>query len=252
MALVARLKASLSDFGELVLFGGETLAWMARPPWRAELLVHQMAAIGVGSTFIVAVTGLFAGMVLALQGNYAMRQFGAEGYVGGFVAISLFRELGPVFTGLMVTGRSGSAITTELGTMRVTEQIDAMESMAVNPVHYLAVPRVAAATIMMPVLAVVFSAMGYLGGYIIGVHVAEIPPGPYIDHTRSMVEMHDIMHGLLKALIFGAVVSLIATYRGFSALGGARGVGEATTRAVVASSVAILVMDYLITFASIG
>ena len=250
--MLARLKASLADFGELILFGGETFAYMARPPWRVELLVQQMAAIGVGSTFIVAVTGLFAGMVLALQGNYAMRQFGAEGYVGGFVAISLFRELGPVFTGLMVTGRSGSAITTELGTMRVTEQVDAMESMAVNPVQYLAVPRVAAAILMMPVLAVVFSATGYFGGYLIGVHVSNIPPGPFIDHTKSMVEMHDILHGLLKALIFGGVVSIIASYRGFAATGGARGVGEATTRAVVASSVAILVMDYLITFAAIG
>jgi phospholipid/cholesterol/gamma-HCH transport system permease protein len=250
--LLARLKASIADFGNLILFSGETLAWVARPPFRVELLLQQMEAIGVGSTFIVAVTGLFAGMVLALQGNYAMRQFGAEGYVGGFVAISLFRELGPVFTGLMVTGRSGSAITTELGTMRVTEQVDAMESMAVNPIQYLAVPRVAAATLMMPVLAVVFSAMGYLGGYLIGVYVSQIPPGPFIDHTKSMVEVHDILHGLLKALIFGAVVSLIATHRGFAASGGARGVGEATTRAVVASSVAILVMDYLITFAAIG
>jgi phospholipid/cholesterol/gamma-HCH transport system permease protein len=250
--VLARLKASIADFGDLILFSGETFAWLARPPFRLELLLHQMAAIGVGSTFIVAVTGLFAGMVLALQGNYAMRQFGAEGYVGGFVAISLFRELGPVFTGLMVTGRSGSAITTELGTMRVTEQVDAMESMAVNPVQYLAVPRVAAAILMMPVLAVVFSAMGYLGGYLIGVYVSSIPPGPFIDHTKSMVEVHDILHGLLKALIFGAVISLIATHRGFAASGGARGVGEATTRAVVASSVAILVMDYLITFAAIG
>jgi phospholipid/cholesterol/gamma-HCH transport system permease protein len=250
--VLGRLRASLEDFGELVLFGGETFAWVIRPPWRVELLVQQMAAIGVGSTFIVAVTGLFAGMVLALQGNYAMRQFGAEGYVGGFVAISLVRELGPVFTGLMVTGRSGSAMTTELGTMRVTEQIDAMESMAVNPVHYLVVPRVLATTLMMPVLEVVFSAMGYLGGYVIGIFVSLIPPAPFIDHTRSMVEMHDVMHGLLKALIFGVVVSLIATHRGFAAHGGAKGVGEATTRAVVMSSVAILVVDYLITFTAIG
>jgi phospholipid/cholesterol/gamma-HCH transport system permease protein len=234
---VGRIRAVFEDFGAQVLFAGETLAWALRPPFRPELLLHQAAAIGVGSTFIVAVTGLFAGMVLALQGNYAMRQFGAEGYVGGFVAISLVRELGPVFTALMVTGRSGSAITTELGTMRVTEQIDAMESMAVSPIQYL---------------AVVFNATGYLGGYLIGTYVSLIPPGPFLDHTKSMVEVNDMAHGLTKALIFGAVVSLIATFRGFTASGGARGVGEATTRAVVWSSVAILVVDYLLTFISIG
>jgi phospholipid/cholesterol/gamma-HCH transport system permease protein len=249
---VGRIRAAFEDLGNLVLFFFETLAWAVRPPLRLELLVQQMAAIGVGSSFIVAVTGLFAGMVLALQGNYAMRQFGAEGYVGGFVAISLIRELGPVFTALMVTGRSGSAITTELGTMRVTEQIDAMESMAVNPVHYLAVPRVLAATLMMPVLDVLFTGVGYLGGYLIGTGVSGIPPGPYLDHTQSMLDVGDLGHGLLKAVIFGTVVSIIATYRGFNAGGGARGVGEATTRAVVWSSVAILVLDYVITFLAIG
>jgi phospholipid/cholesterol/gamma-HCH transport system permease protein len=249
---VGRIRAVLEDFGGQVLFAGETLAWTLRPPFRPELLMHQAAAIGVGSTFIVAVTGLFAGMVLALQGNYAMRQFGAEGYVGGFVAISLVRELGPVFTALMVTGRSGSAITTEMGTMRVSEQIDAMESMAVNPIHYLVVPRVVAATLMMPLLAVVFSATGYLGGYLIGTYVSYIPPGPFLDHTKSMVEVKDLTHGLTKAILFGTVVSLIATYRGFTATGGSRGVGEATTRAVVWSSVSILVVDYLLTFLSIG
>jgi phospholipid/cholesterol/gamma-HCH transport system permease protein len=249
---VGRIRAVLEDFGGQVLFAGETLAWTLRPPFRPELLMQQAAAIGVGSTFIVAVTGLFAGMVLALQGNYAMRQFGAEGYVGGFVAISLVRELGPVFTALMVTGRSGSAITTEMGTMRVSEQIDAMESMAVNPIHYLVVPRVVAATLMMPLLAVVFSATGYLGGYLIGTYVSYIPPGPFLDHTKSMVEVKDLTHGLTKAILFGTVVSLIATYRGFTATGGSRGVGEATTRAVVWSSVSILVVDYLLTFLSIG
>jgi len=249
---VRRLRAVFEDFGDLLLFGGEAVAWTVRPPWRTELLLQQMAAIGVGSTFIVAITGLFSGMVLALQGNYAMRQFGAEGYVGGFVALSLVRELGPVFTGLMVTGRSGSAITTELGTMRVTEQIDAMESMAVNPVHYLVVPRVVASTLMMPVLAMVFSGTGYLGGYLIATYVSFIAPGPFLDHTRRMLEVEDLLHGLLKAVIFGVVVSLVATYRGYAATGGARGVGEATTRAVVMSSVSILVLDYVITFFAIG
>jgi phospholipid/cholesterol/gamma-HCH transport system permease protein len=252
VTVLARLRAGLEDFGQLILFGGETLAWTARPPWRWELLLGQMAAIGVGSTLIVAVTGLFTGMVLALQGNYALGQFGAQGYTGGFVAVSLTRELAPVLTALMITGRSGSAISTEIGTMRVTEQIDAMETMAVSPVQYLAAPRVLAALVMFPILTVVFSALGYLGAYLIGIHVSQIPPAPFIDHTRTMVEVKDLTHGLSKALVFGAIVSLICCYRGYAAHGGAKGVGEGTTRAVVMSSIAILVLDYLITFVAIG
>jgi phospholipid/cholesterol/gamma-HCH transport system permease protein len=252
VTVLSRLRAALEDFGRLVLFGGETLAWAARPPWRWELLLGQMEAIGVGSTLIVAVTGLFAGMVLALQGNYALGQFGAQGYTGGFVMVSLVRELAPVLTALIVTGRSGSAISTELGTMRVTEQIDAMETMAVSPVQYLAVPRVAAAVMMFPILTVVFSAVGYLGAYLIGIQVSQIPPAPFIDHTRSMVDVKDLTHGLGKSLAFGAIVSLICCYRGYAAHGGAKGVGEGTTRAVVMSSIAILVLDYLLTFISIG
>jgi phospholipid/cholesterol/gamma-HCH transport system permease protein len=249
---VGAIRRSLEDFGQMILFGAEALTWMVRPPYRLELVLAQMAAIGAGSSFIVAVTGLFAGMVLALQGHYAMRSFGAEGYVGGFVAVALVRELAPVFTALVVTGRSGSAISTEIGTMRVTEQIDAMETMAVNPVQYLAVPRVLAATLMFPLLTMLFSTVGYLGGYVIGVNVQQIPPGPFLDHTRSMVDVHDIMHGLLKALIFGAVISIIACYRGYSAAGGAKGVGEGTTRAVVTSSIAILILDYVVTFVSLS
>ena len=252
MSLLARLRAGLEDFGQLILFGGETLAWTARPPWRWELLLGQMAAMGVGSTLIVAVTGLFSGMVLALQGNYALGQFGAQGYTGGFVAVSLTRELAPVFTALMITGRAGSAICTEIGTMRVTEQIDAMETMAVNPVQYLAAPRVIAAVVMFPVLTVVFAAVGWLGAYLMGVQVSQIPPAPFIDHTRTMVEVKDLLHGLSKSLVFGAIVSLICCFRGYAAHGGAKGVGEGTTRAVVMSSIAILVLDYFMTFVAIG
>jgi phospholipid/cholesterol/gamma-HCH transport system permease protein len=152
----------------------------------------------------------------------------------------------------VVTGRSGSAICTEIGTMRVTEQIDAMETMAVNPVQYLAVPRVVAATLMFPALAMLFSSVGYSGGYLLGVHVSQIPPGPFLEHTREMVNVHDILHGLLKALVFGGVISIIACYRGYVASGGSRGVGEGTTRAVVMSSIAILVLDYAITFVALG
>src|SRR5512147_187393 len=163
-----RLRAALEDLGRMVLFAAETVAWTFRPPFRLELVLAQMAFIGAGSAFIVGVTGTFAGMVFGLQMNYAMKQFAAEGYVGGSTAFALARELSPVFTALMVTGRAGSAIATELGTMRVTEQIDAMESMAVSPIQYLVVPRVLAALVMFPALTMLFNLMGFGGAYLVG------------------------------------------------------------------------------------
>ncbi len=247
-----RFRAAFEDFGELIFFAGEVLAWTFRPPFRLGMVVGQMAAIGVGSVMIVGVTGTFTGMVLALQTYYAMRQLGAEGLVGGSVAIALARELAPVLTALMIVGRSGSAITTELGTMRVTEQIDAMETMAVNPVQYLVVPRVLASFVMFPLLTMLFNVLGYAGGYAMGVGVSGIPPGPFIEHTRTFVEHKDIYSGLVKAFFFGGVVSTITCYRGYRASGGARGVGESTTSAVVMCSIAILVVDYLITLVTVG
>jgi phospholipid/cholesterol/gamma-HCH transport system permease protein len=247
-----KVEAALEDFGRMILFAGEVVAWALRPPFRLDLVISQMAFIGVGSAFIVGATGLSAGMVFALQMNYALKQFAAEGFVGGSVAFSLARELSPVFTALMVTGRAGSAIATELGTMRVTEQIDAMESMAVNPIQYLVVPRIIAAIVMFPVLTMIFNVIGYAGGYVMGVFVARIPVGPFIEHTREFMDPSDIMHGLLKALVFGAIVAVITTWRGYAASGGARGVGEATTRAVVMSSISVLIADYVITFIAVG
>jgi len=246
------LFAALEDLGRMLLFTVEAAAWALRPPFRLDLIVTQMALIGVGSAFIVGATGLSAGMVFALQMNYALKQFAAEGYVGGSVAFSLARELAPIFTALMVTGRAGSAISTELGTMRVTEQIDAMESMAVNPIQYLVVPRIVASVLMFPVLTMVFNVIGYAGGFVMGVFVARIPIGPFVEHTREFMEPADIMHGLLKAVVFGLIVSVITTWRGYAATGGARGVGEGTTRGVVASSISVLVADYVITFISVG
>ena len=247
-----QLSELLEDFGRMLLFAAVAAAWAVRPPFRMNLVLAQMAFIGVGSAFIVGVTGTFAGMVFALQMNYAMKQFAAQGYVGGSVAFSLARELAPVFTALMVTGRAGSAIATELGTMRVTEQIDAMESMAVNPIQYLVVPRILASLLMFPVLTMVFNALGYAGGFVMGVYVARIPIGPYIEHTKEFLAVDDILHGLLKAVIFGLIVSVITTWRGYAASGGARGVGEGTTRGVVTSSIAILLADYVITFIAVG
>ncbi len=247
-----KLRAALEDFGQMLFFAAETVAWAFRPPFRPDQILAQMAFIGAGSAFIVGVTGTFAGMVFGLQMNYAMKQFAAEGYVGGSTAFALSRELAPVFTALMVTGRAGSAIATELGTMRVTEQIDAMESMAVSPIQYLVVPRVIAAVLMFPVLTMLFNTLGYGGAYLMGVYVAGIPVGPFVGHTREFLHMSDILHGLAKALVFGALVAIITTWRGYSATGGARGVGEGTTRAVVASSIAILLADYAATVLSVG
>lgn len=247
-----RLIAALEDLGRMIFFAAEAVAWTFRPPFRLDQIIAQMAFIGVGSAFIVGATGLSAGMVFALQMNYALKQFAAEGFVGGSVAFSLARELSPVFTALMVTGRAGSAIASELGTMRVTEQIDAMESMAVNPIQYLVVPRIIAAIVMFPVLTMLFNAIGYAGGFVMGVYVGSIPIGPFIEHTREFLEPSDIMHGLFKAVVFGAIVSVITTWRGYAASGGARGVGAGTTRAVVTSSIAVLVADYVITFVSVG
>jgi len=249
---MSRLRAALDDFGQMIFFFFETLAWAVRPPFRLELVLAQMAFIGAGSVFIVGVTGTFTGMVMALQMNYALKQFAAEGYVGGSVAFSLARELAPVFTGLMVTGRAGSAIATELGTMRVTEQIDAMESMAVSPIQYLVVPRVLAAVIMFPMLTMLFNALGAAGSWLMAIGVAGIPEGPYIEHMRGFVDPSDVMHGLYKSILFGLAVSLITCWRGYAASGGAKGVGEGTTRAVVASSIGILIMDYAMTVLSVG
>src|SRR5512138_2098244 len=170
-----KIRAALEDFGQMLFFAAEVVAWACRPPFRPEHLRAQMAFIGAGSAFIVGVTGSFAGMVFGLQMNYAMKQFAAEGYVGGSTAFALARELSPVFTALMVTGRAGSAIATELGTMRVTEQLDAMESMAVSPIQYLVVPRVVASLVMFPVLTMLFNALGYAGAYLMGIYVAGIP-----------------------------------------------------------------------------
>jgi len=249
---VERIRAWFEDFGSMIFFAGESLAWMFRPPFRPDLILTQMAAIGVGSTFIITTTGFFTGLVLCLQTNYAMRSLGAEGYVGGSVAIALARELAPVLTSLFVVGRSGSAISTELGTMRVTEQIDALETMAVNPVQYLVVPRIIAATAMFPLLTMLFEAVGYAGAYLMGIYVADIPAGPFIEHTRTLLEPRDLVHGLIKATIFGAVVALVTCWRGYAATGGSKGVGEGTTRAVVMSSIAILLVDSAFVLVTVG
>lgn len=215
------------------------------PPVKFKNIFKQMEFVGVQSLFVVVLTGSFTGMVLALQSYNALKRFGAESLVGPTVALSMARELGPVLTGLMVTGRAGSAMATELGTMRVTEQIDALFTMAVNPVKYLVVPRVLAGVLMFPILAIITNFVGVVGGYMVGVKLLGINPGVYIGRTVDFVQVDDIMTGLIKSVVFGLITTLVACYHGFYAAGGAEGVGKAATSSVVLASVMILVSDYL-------
>jgi phospholipid/cholesterol/gamma-HCH transport system permease protein len=186
-------------------------------------------------------------MVLALQTYYAFRLFSAESLVGATVALSMTRELGPVITALMVTGRAGSAIAAEIGTMRVTEQVDALTVMAINPVQYLAVPRIIAGLVMLPLLTVLSDFVGMVGGYLVGVKLLGINAAIFMNKVYELVALEDIYNGLIKAAVFGVILTLVGCYKGFTTTGGAEGVGRATTQSVVLSSVLILASDYVLT-----
>lgn len=239
--------AGIEAIGKASLFLIETLMWAFRPPYRIKILLNAMEFVGVGSLFIVVLTGFFTGAVFALQGATAFRLFNAESLVGSTVALSLARELAPVLTGLMVSGRAGSGIATELGTMRVTEQIDALYTMAVNPVQYLVVPRFIAGLVMVPLLTALFNLVGMVGCYSVGVGLLHIDEGVFYENVKWFVEPNDIYNGMIKACVFGGILTLVGCYKGFYATGGARGVGIATTQSVVVSSVLILVADYILT-----
>jgi len=255
---MSRISATIDNFGRAVLENIEemgkilllflsVLMWMVRPPLKLRLIFKQMEFVGVKSIFVVVLTGTFTGMVMALQGYYGFRMFNAESLVGSTVALGMTRELGPVLTALMVTARAGSAMAAELGTMRVTEQIDALSVMAANPVKHLIVPRVIAGVIMLPALTIVSDFMGVLGGYFVGVPILNINEGAFVKNITKMVDLGDIYNGLTKAAVFGLILSLIGCYKGFNTTGGAEGVGKATTEAVVLASVSILVSDYFLT-----
>jgi phospholipid/cholesterol/gamma-HCH transport system permease protein len=239
----------IEEFGLIVFLLSSALLWMVRPPLRIRAVFKQMEFVGVNSWLVVILTGIFTGGVLALQAYYGFRLFRAESLVGSTVALAITRELGPVLTSLMVTGRAGSAMAAELGTMRVTEQIDALYAMACDPVKYLVVPRVVAGVLMLPLLTVVADFVGIIGGYIVGVGLLNINSGIYMAKMVEIVELDDIFNGLVKAACFGLILSLVGCYKGFYAKGGAEGVGKATTQAVVISSVSILISDYFLTAA---
>ncbi len=243
-------KAMLSyveEMGRILLLFLSVMAWMFRPPLKARNIFKQMEFVGVKSIFVVVLTGTFTGMVMALQGYHGFRMFSAEALVGSTVALGMTRELGPVLTALMVTARAGSAMAAELGTMRVTEQIDALSVMAANPVKHLIVPRVLAGVFMVPLLTVVSDFCGIVGGYFVGVHLLDINSGIFIKNITKLVDLGDIYNGLVKAACFGLILSLIGCYKGFNTRGGAEGVGRATTEAVVLAAITILISDYFLT-----
>lgn len=237
----------LENVGQFVLLTSRTVTWMIRPPYRISQLFAAMDFVGVQSIFIVSLTGMFSGMVLALQTTNSLRQFGAEGSVGAIVAISLSREIAPVFSALMVTARAGSAMAAELGNMRVTEQIDALVTMGVSPVQYLLSPRMLASVLMGPLLCVLYGCVGMVGAYVVAVKWLGVDPGVFTSNIERYLEAKDFWMGVTKAAVFGFLVSAISCNQGFYASGGARGVGLATTRAVVQSAVALLIANYFIT-----
>ena len=235
------------EAGRIIILLIRTVSWTFRPPVHARNTLRQMEYVGVNSLPVVIITATFTGMVLALQSYIGFKRFNAESMVGTVVALSMTRELGPVLTGLMVSGRVGASMAAELGTMRVTEQIDALETLATNPIKYLIVPRFIAATVVLPILTILADVIGIYGGYFVSVVILGTNPTVYMKRTREYLELEDIYGGLLKALVFGMIIALIGCYQGFYTKGGAEGVGKATTRAVVMASMLILVSNYFIT-----
>ncbi len=239
-----------SFFREVGRFGRifwQVFAWTPRRPYDFRELFRQMVRVGVDSLPVVVLTSMFTGMVMALQTFSVLARFGAERYVGSLVSLSMVRELAAVLSGLVIAGRAGSAMGAELGTMRVTEQIDALEVMATNPVHYLVVPRVWASTVMLPLLVLLADGLGIYGGYLVAVVLMGSNPVAHMDNTFRFMELGDLTSGLIKAAVFGMLIALIGCQQGLYTRGGAEGVGRATTRSVVIASVAILISDFFLT-----
>jgi phospholipid/cholesterol/gamma-HCH transport system permease protein len=242
----APLLGAVAIFGLHMILLGRAFTWLFRRPFRLRLYLEQMEFIGVGSMPIIMLVGFFTGAVTALQAITALAMFDQQRWVGYGVGVSLARELAPVFTALMITARAGSAMATELGSMRITEQIDALTTFAVNPVHYLVTPRLVASILMLPVMTMVFNVVGLLGAYIISILVYQIDFGQVLELFRHWVDPLDYVQGLIKSVIFGVAMALAACYQGFNVRGGAKEVGRATTAAVVASSVSVLILDYFL------
>ncbi len=239
--------AFLATVGRLTMFTGSALSHCVRPPFYPRIIGRQMVEIGYFSLPVVGLTAIFAGMVLALQSYTGFARFSAEGAIANVVVLSITRELGPVLAGLMVAGRVGAAMAAEIGTMRVTEQIDALDTLATNPYKYLIAPRLIAGLTMMPILVLIADIIGVFGGYLVSIYKLGFNPYIYMKNTIDFMEPQDVISGLVKAAVFGFLITLMGCYHGFNSKGGAQGVGAATTNAVVSASILILSSNYLIT-----
>jgi len=246
-ALGAAFLRFLAATGRLTLFAMNGVGHCVRPPIYPRLIGRQMIDIGYYSLPVVGLTTLFAGMVLALQSYTGFARFSAEGAIPSVVVLSITRELSPVLAGLMIAGRIGAAMAAELGTMRVTEQVDALETLSTNPMKYLIAPRLIAGVSMLPLLVFIGDIMGVFGGYIVSVYKLGFNEQAYLINTWNFLEFQDVFSGLVKAAVFGFLVALMGCYHGFHSRGGAQGVGAATTNAVVSASILILIANYLIT-----
>lgn len=245
--LLNAARSRIAAFGDSTRLAGQVLVRLVTPPFEFRETMHQLDRIGVGSVNLTNITALFTGLVLALQTAYTLAAFGARLYIGEVVALSLVRELGPVLTALMVGGRVGSGITAELGSMAVTEQVDAMRSMASDPIRKLVVPRVLACLIALPILTVLADAMGIFGGMLIAVFEEGSTATFYFQHAFRLLNFHDIASGLGKSVFFAFLIAVIGCANGLSARGGADGVGRATTNTVYASAIGVLVADFFLT-----
>lgn len=247
-ALIGRAVLSLlAAIGQLAIFAGRALSAIVRPPVYGRLFLQQVMRIGYLSLPVVGLTAFFTGGVLALQIYLGGNRYGAEAIVPQIVVLGITRELGPVIAGLMVAGRVAAAIAAEIGTMKVTEQIDALTTLATNPVKYLVVPRLLAAIVTMPILTAVADSIGVFGGYIVGTQNLGFTSSSYLQNTADFATRSDIMSGLIKAAVFGFIIALMGCYNGFRSRGGAQGVGSATTNAVVSSCILILAADFVLT-----
>jgi phospholipid/cholesterol/gamma-HCH transport system permease protein len=233
--------------GHLAIFAIQAVTHIFRPRFFPRLTLQQCIDIGYYSLPVVGMTTLFTGMVLALQSYTGFTRFNAEGAIAGVVVLSVTRELAPVLAGLMVAGRVGASIAAEIGTMRVTEQIDALTTLSVNPYKYLIAPRIIAGTLTLPILVLIGDVIGVFGGYVVSIYNLGFNPGRYLTQTWDILQMMDVMSGLYKAAVFGFIVSLMGCYHGFHSKRGAQGVGAATTYAVVSSSILILIFNYILT-----
>jgi phospholipid/cholesterol/gamma-HCH transport system permease protein len=233
--------------GRLVLFTLTSVSHCVRPPFYPRAILRQMLEIGYFSLPVVGLTTIFAGMVLALQSYTGFSRFSAEGAIANVVIISITRELGPVLAGLMVTGRIGASMAAELGTMRVTEQVDALTTLSTNPFKYLVAPRLIAGVLMLPLLVFIGDIIGVLGGYLVAVYQLNFNASNYIQSSWEAMETMDVVSGLVKATVFGFIISLMGCYHGYSSKGGAQGVGKATTDSVVSASILILCFNFILT-----